>query len=547
MRNRVGTLLGASSGSVEVLKLSMNKISSLAGLEGFPNLTELWLNANDLRSPGELQRLTACGRLRVLALRPNPGLDGLPEATYRGLVLNQCPELSMLDGKPVTEDDKKAARLAPDPATLDAAPAEEPAGAADAPLAAASALAAKASREAELIARMSANQAEIEGLKKSSFRREPAAGPGPRGPAPAYGRVRSKVDSGARAGPRKAAEIEVPEGVGALELVQGLLPQLSDPSTKGPPRTARDPKLRSSAIVTDEMNPRAHECVYEAKYEGESAGNRAVAVMGDGSAMAKYPDDAVAVTVSSAVRRGVVVFQAMGFYRSGNVAFAFDADGSGCAQHPGGQIMLTYSADTGAGMVFGREGDIVRTLPEAGGGDALDLPLDAGLGLRLDLSGGGRHAIYFAAGSVRHMLVRGANAAEATWDDAASFAGKMARGAKASVRVARPHEGKAPVNRTLSGRVSDIASSGAAIAHLGSDLAAKMAKLRAMDADAGITYGGGGGESRDDWRKDLQGASGLSLKPEEGTPGKAEGAGGGGGQAPPAGLPRMGALPSEGA
>ena len=100
------------------------------------------------------------------------------------------------------------------------------------------------------------------------------------------------ADTGAKAGPRQEKVIEVPEGVNgegwvkpsmlvvwvpwpdapcplrwvaALELVQGILPALTDPSIKGPPRVARDPKKLSSAIVTADMDPNAHAVKFEAK------------------------------------------------------------------------------------------------------------------------------------------------------------------------------------------------------------------------------------------------------------------------------------------
>lgn len=42
----------------------------------------------------------------------------------------------------------------------------------------------------------------------------------------------------------------------------------------------------------------------------------AVMVKGDGSAMAKYPDDSMAVCVNSSMLSGNVVFSMMGMYRA---------------------------------------------------------------------------------------------------------------------------------------------------------------------------------------------------------------------------------------
>ena len=67
---------------------------------------------------GELQRLSACPCLRALALRPNPGVDAIDEPTYRAAVARACPDLELLDGKPITAAERAGAERAPDLSAL---------------------------------------------------------------------------------------------------------------------------------------------------------------------------------------------------------------------------------------------------------------------------------------------------------------------------------------------------------------------------------------------------------------------------------------------
>ena len=59
--------------------------------------------------------------------------------------------------------------------------------------------------------------------------------------------------------------------------------------------------------------------------------------------------------------------------------------------------------------------------------------------------------------------------------------------------------------------MKDVSDVGGGMSTLGGDLMAKMARLAAMDAEAGITYDGSDQDKKDDWRKELQGASKFSV------------------------------------
>ena len=123
-------------------------------------------------------------------------------------------------------------------------------------------------------------------------------------------------------------------------------------------------------------------------------------------------------------------------------------DGSGCVQYPNGQLMVTYNALEGTGMVLSRAGEITETLRGGPGAGCRDYALDDHLGVRLDLEGQ-EHAVYFAAGSVKHKFVLGRNEPAATWDDDPAFAASLSRSVRATARVDRPHAGKAPLNKVM--------------------------------------------------------------------------------------------------
>lgn len=89
-------------------------------LRTVPDDDALYCLALQIKDVGELQRLSACPSLTALALRPNPGLDAMAEQVYRGVVVKACPALQMLDGKPVSDADRDAARTAPDASALSA-------------------------------------------------------------------------------------------------------------------------------------------------------------------------------------------------------------------------------------------------------------------------------------------------------------------------------------------------------------------------------------------------------------------------------------------
>eukprot|EP01135_Chromosphaera_perkinsii_P009754 Nk52_evm19s1869 gene=Nk52_evmTU19s1869 len=93
---------------VEILSLSVNRISSMKYFQNCPNLVELYLRKNDLRDLHELQYLISLPKLRVLWLSDNP-LAKHPK--YRPTVLRALPWLHKLDNITVTPDEVERAQV----------------------------------------------------------------------------------------------------------------------------------------------------------------------------------------------------------------------------------------------------------------------------------------------------------------------------------------------------------------------------------------------------------------------------------------------------
>ncbi|KAJ3124176.1 hypothetical protein HK098_001350 [Nowakowskiella sp. JEL0407] len=105
--------------TLEVVSLAVNHISSLKPFSKLFNLKELHLRKNNVSDISQLKYISGLSKLRVLSLIDNP-ISELPH--YRLQVLQYCPQIVMLDGIPVTDEDRlNAASL-----TMDFTAADEP-------------------------------------------------------------------------------------------------------------------------------------------------------------------------------------------------------------------------------------------------------------------------------------------------------------------------------------------------------------------------------------------------------------------------------------
>jgi Leucine-rich repeat (LRR) protein len=94
--------------NIEVLSLSINKISSLKDFQHCSKLQELYIRRNNIKNLAELKYLTRLPNLRILWLSENPCAD---HPNYRSYVISQLPGLQKLDNKDVTGDERANADL----------------------------------------------------------------------------------------------------------------------------------------------------------------------------------------------------------------------------------------------------------------------------------------------------------------------------------------------------------------------------------------------------------------------------------------------------
>ena len=87
--------------NVEVLSLSINKITTLEDFAACRNLRELYLRQNKIFDISEVQFLQDLEGLRVLSLQDNPCVN---IANYRLTLIRALPQLEMLDNVPITPE-----------------------------------------------------------------------------------------------------------------------------------------------------------------------------------------------------------------------------------------------------------------------------------------------------------------------------------------------------------------------------------------------------------------------------------------------------------
>eukprot|EP00877_Chromochloris_zofingiensis_P003505 jgi/Chrzof1/13155/Cz07g22030.t1 len=96
--------------NVEVLSLSVNKISSLKSFQWCSQLKELYLRKNEVPDIQEVGYLMNLRDLKILWLSDNPCAE---QPSYRKTVIKNLPALEKLDNQEVTPQERQAAAHAP--------------------------------------------------------------------------------------------------------------------------------------------------------------------------------------------------------------------------------------------------------------------------------------------------------------------------------------------------------------------------------------------------------------------------------------------------
>jgi len=89
--------------NVEILSLSLNRISSLRDFVGCHKLTELYLRKNLIADLTEIKYLQQLPNLKVLWLSHNPCSEN--NKNYRQYVIKMLPNLIKLDKEDVTREE----------------------------------------------------------------------------------------------------------------------------------------------------------------------------------------------------------------------------------------------------------------------------------------------------------------------------------------------------------------------------------------------------------------------------------------------------------
>jgi Leucine-rich repeat (LRR) protein len=92
--------------NIEVLSLSLNRISSLKDFQYCSKLKELYVRRNNIRSVNEVRYLQNLPELKVLWLSENPCAE-IPN--YRLQVIAILPGLQKLDNQEVSESERQRA------------------------------------------------------------------------------------------------------------------------------------------------------------------------------------------------------------------------------------------------------------------------------------------------------------------------------------------------------------------------------------------------------------------------------------------------------
>lgn len=91
--------------NLEILSLSVNKISSLKEFSNCPKLQELYLRKNNISDLSELRFLTNLSNLRTLWLLDNPCAE---VKDYRKIVIKALPHICKLDNAEVTKEERES-------------------------------------------------------------------------------------------------------------------------------------------------------------------------------------------------------------------------------------------------------------------------------------------------------------------------------------------------------------------------------------------------------------------------------------------------------
>lgn len=425
MHNQIRSMRGIGElHNLRTLKVSNNQIRSLLPVSQLPHLQELWVQNNAIASVKELEHLGKLKKLEHLWLLPNQCCSKLPPRDYRRMLVLIAPSLEVLDTQLVTSDEKEVLSLLPEEVERKQAVRE-------------------IQQRNDLQPKASATEGTSADAPEKEKQRTPKKGPNAR-PGAVAGSVRgarrkdAKISSPAKS-PTKGSKVDVgslrtSDLISTMDsMLPSFEPSLEQQGLIGKPEgrgrfvglvKRKEPKHSNGIDLTTTIkcraalsDPKAHMVEYEGKYPGSSV---AVVVHHDGSAMAKWPGEQLAVSVDSDILDSGdgKHYTLFAVYRStGLTAISFDTQGNGFANFPNGQIMLHYNQRKDHGVQYDHDGKIVRTWSKkesTSANDTVEIVLDANLAFCHRMPEAVAE-VYFACNGVKHKLVQGFNPPRHTW------------------------------------------------------------------------------------------------------------------------------------
>ena len=206
-------------------------------------------------------------------------------------------------------------------------------------------------------------------------------------------------------------------------------------SQRGRPGAQRGRRKPPASSVAASMPSADSDMVVS--YAAADGGGDALRIRTDGTASARYPGGALAVTVDPsggrADRANAPLREGAGFvltasFRRGGVAVSFDGSGGGSVNRRDGSLWLRHDPERGGSLHDACTGEVVRSwpapAPASHGSSRSAMTGDAWVCERLDdhlavsfCVEDGSFALPFTSGSVKHVLRLGHNAQLACWDE----------------------------------------------------------------------------------------------------------------------------------
>ena len=380
MHNSVRSLKGVDQlKHLRVVKVSDNQIRSLAPIADLFDLEELWVHNNEITSIREIDHLQKMTKLSHLWLLPNHCCGKLPPREYRRMLLLLMPSLTVVDTKLISETERGVLGLLTGVERQQAAREIQQRND-------------LATQRENKLREESLGQEDVERLKQREreeqeerkrrsnamavAKRNAGAGRGRKGAA-GSARTSTSDAAAARIGSTDLIAI-MTKMLPSFEPTKEHIKLLGTPEGRGKfvGLVKRDPPKHSNGVtVTTTIkcraalcDPKAHLVEYEGKYPGSSV---AVVVHHDGSAIAKWPGDQLAICVDSDVldthgAEGGKRLSLFASYRSTRVtAISFDMQGNGFVNWPNGQALLSYNSVKDHGVQYDHKGTIVKTWSRA--------------------------------------------------------------------------------------------------------------------------------------------------------------------------------------